>query len=115
MLQVVYHDGLFDDLQGFEFEVRSVAIETVRQIATTPSAFMNRLIHHHVVGDLSSCFKAYVDPDPNRYPRLPARYRLVFQLLPDPKMPKHLYVIAFGERDGLEAYRRAAGRLRDMD
>ena len=113
MLQVVYHDGLFDDLQGIDTEGRSAVFGVVEQIAINPSAFKNRLIVHREVGDLSSCFKAYIDPDPNRYPELPARYRLVFQLVPDSKLPEAVFVIAFGQRDGLEAYRRAMQRLTD--
>ena len=111
MLDVVIHDDVFVDLQGFEFEVQVAFKEVVQKIAEAPSKYMNRLIEHREVGDLSMCFKAYVDPDPNRFPAMPARYRVVFLLLPDSKSPEHLQVIAFGTRDGLDVYRRAAGRI----
>lgn len=111
MLKVVYHDGLYSDLHELEFELTAAVVSVIRTIAVTPASTRNRLLDHSEVGDLTSCFKAYVDPDPKRFPAQPARYRLVYQLLPDAKSPEYVHVIAFGLRDGLEAYRRAAQRL----
>ena len=114
MLKVTLHAECEREILEWAVEIQVAAYRVIQGIALEAHRFQSKLVNHSKVGNLTGFFKAYVDHDPNRYPELPARYRLVFQLLPDPKTPKHLYVIAFGERDGLEVYHRAAMRLRDQ-
>jgi hypothetical protein len=58
-------------------------------------------------GDLSDCFKVYVDEIGGPNPR----FRIVYRLLPDPAAPTTVEVIAVGRRDNLDAYRSASMRL----
>ncbi|MDZ7577950.1 MAG: hypothetical protein U0904_07245 [Candidatus Nanopelagicales bacterium] len=58
-------------------------------------------------GDLSDCFKLYVDEIGGPNPR----YRLVFRLLPDGQDPVRLEAVAVGPRESLAVYVTAAQRL----
>lgn len=114
MLRVVLHDGAADDLRNLETEPQIAFMDAVVAIAVAPNSHKHRLVHHSEVGDLHGCFKAYFDPDPDRWPLQPARFRIVFTLLPDESRPDAVYVWAIGPRDGLEVYRRAAARLMEL-
>ncbi|MEZ5184985.1 MAG: hypothetical protein R2720_04500 [Candidatus Nanopelagicales bacterium] len=60
------------------------------------------------VGDLSDCYKVYVDYDHTRAPR----WRLVYRLISGQRAEAvQVQAVAAGRRQALEVYRTAANRL----
>jgi len=60
-----------------------------------------------VTGDLSDCYKLYVDPDGSGKPR----FRLVYRYTPTEVAAVAVEAVAVGRRADLDAYRRAIANL----
>jgi hypothetical protein len=89
----------FRNLPSFQIQVE--ASEYIRRIGRTPN-YGQQLEFRAETGDLSDCFKIYIN---NR------KHRIVYRPVPDTVNPKAIDLILIGERSDYEAYVEALKRL----
>jgi mRNA interferase RelE/StbE len=89
----------FRDLPSYQVQLE--ASEYIRRIGRTPT-YGQPLEFRVETGDLSDCFKIYIN---NR------KHRIVYRPVPDADNPKAIELILIGARSDFEAYVEALKRL----
>lgn len=105
-------------LEGFKGDLLALPNEQTMKMALNLIASVRdgsvsgqRLGTLATTADLSDCYKLYFDPIGNRKPR----FRLVYRVLSNGIEAVAIEAVSVGERQNLDAYRRAATNLGRSD